>query len=160
MKKLFTNLSYFGEKIGPILFQLPPRWHKNIERFGEFIKQLTKDYRYAFEFRDRTWLDEDVYELLREYNIASCFYDFKAYQAPEIVTSDLIYIRLHGPHAAPYTGSYSRDKLAHYATKIHNWEKEGKLVYCYFDNDQNAYAPRDSQRLIEFLEKYSSEEQT
>lgn len=153
--KLYRVLENFGEKLGPILFQLPPHWRKNTDRLAQFLSQLSKEHRYAFEFRNTTWLAEDTYELLRDYNVALCFYDFKQYQPPEIITSDLIYIRPHGPNETPYTGSYDEHTITDYAKKIRNWRNDGKLIYCYFDNDEKAYAPKDALRLIEQVKHLS-----
>ncbi len=91
--------------------------------------------------------------------MALCFYDHKNYQAPEIVTTHFIYIRMHGPEVEAYKGAYDDCKLAEYAEKIMNWQKEGKAVYCYFDNDEKANAPQDASRLKRLLEAKAEEAQ-
>ncbi|KTD21095.1 DUF72 domain-containing protein [Legionella londiniensis] len=149
ISKLFASLSHFEEKLGPIVFQLPPNWRVNIGRLRSFIHTLSNDYRYVFEFRDKSWHREDVYELLRGANLTLCFYDFKGFQSPEVITSDLIYVRLHGPKEKPYEGSYDGRILAGLAQKFLHWLDEGKTVYCYFDNDKKGAAPKDAIRLID-----------
>ena len=155
VEAFFDRLEHFGDKLGPVLFQLPPRWHVNVERLEGFFKLLPRKYHYAFEFRDTTWLCQDVYDVLKENNAILCFYDFKGYTSPEMVTSDWVYIRLHGPLTDAYQGSYDGQTLAEYAQKIKGWEAEGKTVFCYFDNDQKACAPKNAKELAVCLERLS-----
>lgn len=148
LERLWEVFAPFGQKLGPVLFQLPPGWGVNTERLTDFIGYLPARYRYTFEFRNQSWLCQEVYDLLGGNNINLCFYDFKQFRPPEVVTADFIYIRLHGPMETPYWGSYSDADLNSHARKIKQWSAEGKDVYCYFDNDQEANAPKDALRLI------------
>lgn len=149
--RLTKAVAPFGPSLGPLLFQLPPRWQVNTERLRQFVESLPASHRYTFEFRDPSWLCEEVYSILEARNHALCFYDFKTYQSPEIVTADFVYIRLHGPNAEAYSGSYSDNALECYAQKIAAWQRQGLDVYCYFDNDQKGCAPRDAQVLQQKL---------
>ncbi len=85
IKNLMNALAPFGKKLGPILFQLPPNWHVNPQRLEEFIKALPKKHQYTFEFRDRSWLCDEIYQLLKAHRVALCFYDYKGYRSPEIL---------------------------------------------------------------------------
>ena len=136
------------KKMGPILFQLPPKWKKNPERLEEFLKALPGKHRYAFEFRDPSWFDEEIYESLRRNNAAFCIYHLSGEQSPKEVTADFIYVRLHGPGEA-YEGEYGKKGLSGWAGAIKAWRGEGKDVYVFFDNDQNGYAAKDALRLRE-----------
>lgn len=149
-KRFFDAVEQLENKLGPILFQLPPRWHYNHERLAAFLKSLPAGHRYAFEFRDQSWLNDDAYALLAKHKANLCFYDFKQFRNPEKITADFVYIRLHGPQAEAYGGSYSDDDLQSYADKIKQWQRSGD-VFCYFDNDQKACAPHDAKRLIALL---------
>lgn len=135
-----------GEKLGPVLFQLPPRWRRNLERLEGFLNALPPRGMFAFEFRDPDWFHSDVYALLAEAGAAFCIYDFDFLLSPREVTADFIYIRLHGP-AGKYRGQYSEDALRDWASFIRGWKKKGKAVYCYFDNDEAGYAALDAMRL-------------
>jgi uncharacterized protein YecE (DUF72 family) len=139
LDRLLDNCSWLHEKLGPVLFQLPPGWNYNEERFEEFLSLLPVDIRFTFEFRNSSWYNDRVYELLYKKNIAFCIYELEYHKSPEEITADFIYIRLHGP-ASKYAGSYSDEVLDEWAGKIRNWVVKGKDVYIYFDNDQNAYA--------------------
>jgi uncharacterized protein YecE (DUF72 family) len=141
------NVTALEEKLGPILFQLPPRWHCDLERLQQFLQALPLGLLYTFEFRDHTWYNEPVYDLLREYNAAFCIYDLEQHLSPVIVTANFVYIRLHGP-VGKYNGSYSDEALQNWAEAALAWAEEGKTVYIYFDNDIGGHAVVDAQRLL------------
>ncbi|KTC90613.1 DUF72 domain-containing protein [Fluoribacter dumoffii] len=154
LKEVPDTLQYFlqiieglGEKLGPVLFQLPPYWPINVERLKQFIQQLSDSFHYTFEFRNTSWLCQEVYDLLAQKNIALCFYDFKGFQCPEVITSDFIYLRLHGPHLEPYAGHYPEKTLLNYAHKFAHWQQKVKHIFCYLDNDHKVVAPHDAQVL-------------
>ena len=75
LEKFIRAIEPLGSRLGPILFQLPPRWRANRERFAGFIAMLPDRLRYAFEFRDPTWFNRDIYDLMRQNNIAFCMYE-------------------------------------------------------------------------------------
>jgi uncharacterized protein YecE (DUF72 family) len=150
LRIFFTRLAHLGNKTGPILFQLPPRWKVNSERFAEFLKQLSPKYRYAFEFRNETWYNEEIYSLLEKYNYAFCIYELERHISPMQVTADFIYIRLHGP-GNKYQGSYSKLVLKKWATMCKKWIAQGKDIYIYFDNDQEAYAAFNASTLQKLI---------
>ncbi len=147
LSKFLSVIRNLEGRLGPILFQLPPKWRINKERLEAFLAALPTRHSYTFEFRDKSWFDEDVYELLSRYNSAFCIYDLEGSQSPEVITSDFVYIRLHGPSRNAYEGSYCRKKLKTWAGKFDKWSKNSKEIYCYFDNDQNGYAPKNAYTL-------------
>lgn len=147
LDNLHEVLEAFGGRLGPVLFQLPPNWRLNLERLRNFLDSLSGRYRYTFEFRDDSWHCEAVYDLLAEHDAALCFYDYEKYQSPEKLTTDFVYIRLHGPETQAYQGGYPDETLADWARKCLNWRKSGHAVFAYFDNDEKARAPKDAQRL-------------
>lgn len=142
---------HFGAKLGPILFQLPPRWRANPSRLEEFLQLLPFPSRCAFEFRDPSWHSDAVYALLARYRAAFCIYELAGFLSPLVTTSKLVYIRLHGPNGA-YQGSYDDSRLAYWARQARAWQQEGKDVYLFFDNDQAGYAAKNARRLKELLE--------
>lgn len=150
VNKFMGRIEALGAKLGPVLFQLPPRWNCNIERLDNFLEILPSKFRYVFEFRDTSWFNDKVYSLLKKKNAAFCIYQLKGLISPKAITADFVYIRLHGPEGA-YEGRYTKRQLAGWAGAISAWLREKKDVYCYFDNDQAAYAPRNALELIEML---------
>jgi len=139
LDKFLPVAEVLGEKLGPILFQTPPQWRCNVERLDEFLSLMPTHLRYAFEFREPTWMCDPVYEVLRRHNSALCIYEIAGYQTPITLTADWTYVRLHGP-GGRYQGSYSDDQLAEWARRIRNWKRKGVSSYVYFDNDDSAYA--------------------
>ncbi len=139
-----------GPKLGPILFQLPPRWRLNAARLEEFLQALSPQQRYAFEFRDASWFADETCALLERYGAAFCCYDLAGWQSPREVTSDYCYVRLHGP-ADAYAGCYDDAALADWSQQLLTWSNAGHDCYCYFDNDEKGYAARNARRLLEFL---------
>jgi uncharacterized protein YecE (DUF72 family) len=152
LRKFFTRVVKLEEKLGPILFQLPPRWKVNTERLASFLSQLPSGHRYAFEFRDQTWYTEEVLDLLKKWNCAFCIYHLERHLSPLEVTADFVYIRLHGP-GNKYQGSYNKRALQTWAGRCREWLKNKKDVYIYFDNDQAGYAVKNAQQLQALMEK-------
>ena len=140
------RMEKLGDKLGPILFQLPPNWSLNHQRLRAFLEVLPTGFRYAFEFRDPTWFHTKVYDALGEHGASFCVYDFDRRLSPKEVTAEFIYIRLHGP-GRPYQGQYETMVLEEWAGDFSVWAREGKEIYCYFDNDEAGYAAQDALRL-------------
>lgn len=151
MKAFMTNVAVLKEKLGPILFQLPPSWNVNTERLAEFLQALPTKHRYAFEFRNASWYTDEVYAMLNEHDCAFCIYELAGHLAPPEITASFVYVRLHGP-GEKYQGSYSDQALRNWAKKCRECTGAGKDVFVYFDNDQAGYAAINAQRLREILE--------
>lgn len=150
LKNFFDRIKHLKPKIGVILIQLPPKWGLNLDRFEAFLKALPKGYRFAFELRDESWLCDPVYQLLRKHNCALCLYEIAGKKPPKILTANFVYVRLHGPKSA-YQGSYSSKQLDKWAKDFLTWRKQGLDVFCYFDNDEKGYAPKNALSLLETL---------
>ncbi len=144
------RIAVLGDKLGPILFQLPPRWSCNPERLRHFLAALPGRFRFAFEFRDPSWINDQTCQALAEHGAAFCIFEIAGYLSPKEVTADFVYIRLHGPGGA-YEGSYDTPTLAGWAGAIRSWAAQGKEVFCYFDNDQAGFAAQNALELQEML---------
>jgi len=143
-KQFLENALNLKEKLGPILFQFPPSFKatpENIKRVKDFL-QTTTNYqppttnyklRYAFEFRHKSWCEEKIYKILKKYNIAWVIADSSRYPRADVVTTDFVYVRLHGP-AALFASKYSKEQLKTLAQKIKKWQKTCD-VFVYFNND-------------------------
>jgi uncharacterized protein YecE (DUF72 family) len=150
-RKFIKRVDMLNGHVGPILFQLPPKWRCNAQRLEEFLESLPEDHRYAFEFRDHSWWCDEVYELLRLHHAAFCIFDLGGETSPTEVTVDYVYVRLHGPSEKPYQGRYGAQRLSGWAGAFSRWLAQGRDVYCYFDNDQHGYAAQDAMRLQQML---------
>lgn len=149
-KKLFAHIKRLKTKQGPVLFQLPPRWGFNKERFENFLSILPVKYRYSFEFREKSWWNDKVLELLKKHNYAFCIYELAGTLSPKEITADFVYIRLHGP-GDKYQGSYSNKELSGWAGAISSWRRNHKDIYIYFDNDDSGYAVNNALKLKDML---------
>jgi uncharacterized protein YecE (DUF72 family) len=145
-----TRLALLGHKLGPILFQLPPRMKADRERLASFMTMLNRTRRYAFEFRHPSWYAPAVLDLLREHDCALCLSDHADAPAPWETTTSWVYVRGHGP-SGRYHGSYDEATLARWAQDMALWESEGRDVWCFFDNDVKSAAPADAERLLRLL---------
>jgi uncharacterized protein YecE (DUF72 family) len=129
-----------GDKLGPILWQLPPGWNVNVERLDQFLEELPRGHRYAVELRNQSWMTDEVLEVLRKHDAAFCIYELAGYQSPMEITASWTYVRLHGPTPHKYQGSYSEKQLEAWAKRIQSWKRKLDTVYVYFDNDDRAFA--------------------
>lgn len=146
--------SGLGEKLAAVVWQLPEHFHKHRERLEGFARALGRAWRsvrHAVEFRHRSWFDEEVAEVLTRYRLANCLSDAADWPLWEAVTTDLVYVRLHG-HEQTYVSGYSEQALRTWARKIRRWLAEGRAVHVYFDNDALGYAPFDALRLLRYVQ--------
>ena len=146
LARFMEPVESLADKLGPILFQLPPRWTCNVPRLTAFLDALPRSHRYTFEFRDSSWHDPVVYRALGRHNVAFCLYEFDGFETPYQLTADFVYVRLHGP-GRKYQGDYSSQQLRGWARRIARWRQRLKAVYVYFDNDQAGYAAKNAAEL-------------
>jgi uncharacterized protein YecE (DUF72 family) len=150
-EKFFLVAERLQEKLGPILFQLPPRWQVNLERLAEFLAAIPKEHKYVVEFRDSSWFVAPVFALLRKFNVAFCIHDFADMTVPHEITADFTYIRFHGPTSAKYFGSYSEGELRKWAKRIEEWRSRLSATYVYFNNDPGGEAVKNALTLKKLL---------
>ena len=135
----FERIKLFDNELGPILFQLPPRFEFNPERLKFFLKALPDDYRYVLEFRDPSWFNPITYDLMREKNIAFCIYYLGNFQSPKEVTADFVYLRYHGSVNLG-AGLYNKEQIEQFSNDIKGYIAQGKQIFGYFNNDEAGYA--------------------
>ena len=146
------------EKLGPILFQLPPSLKFDQETLEEFLKIIIKKAEklkahnlcFALEARHQTWFSQECFNLLRTYNVAFVYADSGRWPKLEKDTADFFYLRMHGPGGL-YASDYQEEALKEFAKIIKRFLNKGKDVYCYFNNDYAGYAVRNALRLKEIL---------
>lgn len=137
---LFFERAYnLGDKLGPILFQLPPNLHVDLPRLEDFLTILPRGPLHTFEFRHQSWLVPQVYELLRRYNAGLCLIALPGFPVVEEATAKLVYIRMHGSEIK-YGDSFPTEELSAWADRISKFLAQGHEVYIYFNNDAHAYA--------------------
>jgi uncharacterized protein YecE (DUF72 family) len=129
-----------GNKLGVLLFQLPPFLKKDVARLRDFLGALPSDSRVAFEFRNASWHDEEVYETLRSGNAMLCVTDTDEGDTPFVATSDCGYVRLRRTH-------YDDDGLRAWVERIA--AQRLARIYVYFMHEDEALGTRFAQRLNE-----------
>jgi uncharacterized protein YecE (DUF72 family) len=141
-----------GNKLAAVVWQLPALFHKDMKKLQGFVRALKswRAVRHAVEFRHDSWFDDEVAECLRAQRLAVCQSDAADWPLWETVTTDMVYIRLHG-HAVTYASSYSTAELGQWAKRIRDWLQEGRDVHVYFDNDALGAAPKSAQKLMELV---------
>ena len=132
-----------GDRIGPILYQLPPRWSFNQERLEEFIALLPTDLNHVFEFRETSWITEPVLDLLDAKGIAFCVHDMQGSVTPRWASGQIAYLRFHGGEGK-YWGRYPDELLSGWANWILSQARSGRDVWAYFNNDIHAHAIDDA----------------
>ncbi len=144
--------SPLGRRLGAVVWQLPATFKKNIERLEEFLETLHhwESTRHAIEFRHKTWFDGEVAACLTKHAVAVCMSDAPDWPMWNHVTTDLVYIRLHG-HTRKYASSYSKPTLNKWASRIRDWLNENREVHVYFDNDAEGAAPKNALTLLQML---------
>lgn len=142
----FERMAWLARKLKVVVFQLPPRWRCNPARLEGCLTALPPGHRYAFEFRDESWFDPAVYDALRHHGAAFCIYDLAGRFSPLEVTSDFVYLRLHGPKEA-YASAYADRQLSRLAARIDDWRQSGLDVFVFFNNDADGQAPSDALKL-------------
>jgi uncharacterized protein YecE (DUF72 family) len=139
VKEFMQRLTTLGSKLGPVLWQLPPRMSRDDRRLETFLRLLPRTPRTVIEFRHVSWRNDDVYSMLRSYGVAACLVDTPDFRSPAIATTDFIYVRFHGVDRL-YSGSYEDEQLERWAVNIRELSQGKRPVYAYFNNDVNAYA--------------------
>jgi uncharacterized protein YecE (DUF72 family) len=135
------------DKLGPVLFQLPPRFHADPERLRGVLAALPSGMRCAFEFRDASWDTGEMRALLDRSGAAFVLADRPGRRIHPHVTGGWSYVRFHqGRTSSPF---YTRPKLARWADRIA--ELPARDVYVYFNNDPHGAAVRDAGTMIELL---------
>lgn len=126
-----TQLNAFGSSLAAVLFQLPPNLRSDVERLAKFLDACPKTLPCAFEFRHASWLDDNVFAVLRDHGAALCSADGEAVDTPLLATSELGYVRLRAE-------TYTEEALVAYAERIK--AQPWKTVCVYFKHEPTAPA--------------------
>jgi len=122
-----------------ILWQLPPSLKQNLTRLSAFLDLLPSSFKHAFEFRHQSWVNQETWCLLKKYNAAVVFQDWKEWPQTNVATADFIYIRFHG-NKILYTSEYTYQELQEWSRVIKKYLGQGKDIYAYFNNDSAGFA--------------------
>lgn len=153
VEAFFSRALLLKEKLGVILWQFPPSLALDLERLKDFIELLEPyEMKNTFEFRNKTWINKKVVDLLKKKNVALCMADWPDFLDKLPLTANFVYIRRHGQEGS-YATEYSKELLNKDAKRIKAYLKQKKDVFIYFNNDAFGYAPRNAAELITLLDK-------
>lgn len=119
-----------ARRIGPILFQLAPKFVCDVAVLEDYLNLLPKDFRYAFEFRHDSWLQDGVYEALRKHNVCLCLAESDEFEVPEVLTADFVYYRLRKPE-------YTPEDLGAIAARAKQLLDSGRDLFLFFKHEEN-----------------------
>jgi uncharacterized protein YecE (DUF72 family) len=145
LHRLFQHAGQLQRTLGPILYQLPPRWPMNLERLSAFVRALPKRRQHIIEFREPSWYNDEVFELLERHGISLCLHDMAGSETGRMAIGPIVYVRFHG--TAKYTGRYDDAVLNGWAGWLAAEMRCGRQIFAYFNNDVGGHAPRDAIRL-------------
>ena len=128
-------------RLGPILFQLPPTFKCDTAVLTAYLKSLPDIYRYAFEFRHASWLNDETYALLQQHKVALCLAESDHFEVPEIITADFVYFRLRKENYSPE----ERAKIAANAKKL---LADGRDLYLFFKHEETPAGALYAEELL------------
>jgi uncharacterized protein YecE (DUF72 family) len=141
-----------GNRAEALLVQVHPAMERDDARLDHFLGLMPRSIPVAMELRHPSWNDPAVFSLLERHGAAYVVMSGADLPCVPRATSDLVYIRMHGPEPASlYTGSYSDAQLREWADRISEWHQQGKRVDVYFNNDLGGHAVRNARDLRRLL---------
>jgi uncharacterized protein YecE (DUF72 family) len=138
-------ISGLGERLGPVLFQLPPTFKKDAAVLGAFLRELPSSMRAAFEFRHDSWFDDEVFELLKSSHAALCIADTEDLATPKKLTTDWGYLRLRRE-------DYAKVDVERWAKFVREQSNDWSDVFIYFKHEEAGIGPKLAKQMMELLE--------
>jgi len=138
-------ISGLGQRLGPVLFQLPPNFRKDAAALNSFLRELPS-IRAAFEFRHDSWFDDEIVEILKSRNIALCIADTEKLETPTVTTADYGYLRLRRE-------DYEKSDVERWAKFTREQEAKWRDVFVYFKHEESGIGPKLAVQMIEMLKQ-------
>jgi uncharacterized protein YecE (DUF72 family) len=149
-KLLLKRIRVLEDHLGPVLWQLPPNFSKNMERLEGFLSELPQDIRHAIEFRHPSWIDPEIHELLRQYQVANVSVSSLRMPMDLTLTAPFAYARFHGLEGGA-SHDYTREELRPWGAHLQQCARDGREAFVYFNNDVNTRAPLNAGMLMEMV---------
>lgn len=151
LSRFFGPAHELQEKLQVVLWQFPPQFKADLPRLERFLDQIAPYHkRNTLEFRNESWLTDEVVELCKSRNVSLCMADHPIFLDRLPITADFVYIRRHGMEGS-YNGYYSKEQLEKDALRIKSYLERKLDVFIYFNNDIGGAAPQNAQELAELL---------
>jgi len=161
--RMFEHARELGDRFGPILYQLPGNFHRDLDRLEGLLAILPRTLgeaggrpaahrlQHAIEFRHPSWYVDDTYALLREHAAALCVHDKAGSAIVSPLEGPFVYVRFHGP-SGRYFGRYERRRIDEWAARLAEQWRDGRDVYAYFNNDPEGMAVFNAREMRASLE--------
>jgi len=146
LERMMAAVRHLGDRLGPMLYQLPPSMKINLDRLESFLKILPRDVTNVFEFREKSWYEPETYALLDRYGASFCAHDMPGSASERIAVGPIVYVRFHGG-VGKYWGRYSDEGLLRWTDWIIEQSRQGRSAWCYFNNDIHGHAIYDARTL-------------
>ena len=146
LDRMMNAVRRLGDRLGPMLYQLPPSLRINLDRLRDFLEIVPGDIANVFEFRDPSWYVPETYALLDRYGAGFCVHDMAGSASERIAVGPIAYVRFHGGEGK-YWGRYSDQRLLGWTDWIVDQARQGRPVWCYFNNDIHGHAIDDARTL-------------
>ena len=130
-----------SRRLGPVLFQLPPNMKADFHLLHLFVEKLPEDIRCAFEFRNTSWLTDEVYKILEGRGIALCLAESEKFEVPEVVTAGFVYVRLR-------KDDYSASEREEIADRVGRLLETGRDVYVFFKHEDTPAGALYAEELL------------
>ena len=145
MRYFHDITSGLGEKLGPVLFQLPPNFKKDTFVLADFVNSLPPGTHAAFEFRHESWFGDEVWEIFKKGNVALCIADTESLATPKVATSDWGYVRLRRE-------DYAKIDIERWADFVREQKERWSDAYIYFKHEEAGIGPKLAKQMTELLE--------
>ena len=143
LERMMPRVRHLGDRLGPLLYQLPPSLKFNAERLETFLGILPSDVTNVFEFRDKSWYVTETFELLERFGASFCVHDMPGSASERVAVGPAAYVRFHGT-GGKYVGRYSDESLLYWADWLISQARGGRESWAYFNNDIFGHAIEDA----------------
>jgi uncharacterized protein YecE (DUF72 family) len=130
-----------ARRLGPVLFQLPPNFKADVATLEAFLARLPTDIRFAFEFRNNTWLVDEVYRLLEKHGVALCLAESDKLEVPQVLTAGFVYSRLRKT-------DYSQEERQEIAARVRQMLADGRDTYVFFKHEETPAGAMYAEELL------------
>jgi uncharacterized protein YecE (DUF72 family) len=154
LERMMSAVRCLGGRLGPMLYQLPPKMNINLERLESFLKILPLDVNSVFEFRNASWYVPETCALLERYGAGFVTHDMPGSKSERIAVGPIAYVRFHGGEGK-YWGRYSDEGLLGWTDWLIGQERQGRTCWCYFNNDIHGHAIEDARTLKSMVRQVS-----
>jgi uncharacterized protein YecE (DUF72 family) len=166
LARLFSRASHLGDHPGPVLYQLPASFHRDLTRLDAFLTRLPRrladvpdgaftlraPIRHVMEFRHPSWFVQETWDLLERRHVGLCLHDKAGSTFIDPIVGPLLYVRFHGT-SGHYHGSYPTRALDAWAARLVEQQQDGRDVFAYFNNDPDAVATRNARELRSLVDR-------